>query len=406
MSLLLGLETSCDETAAAVVASGDGGRGRGGCGCGLRVLSSVVATQHELHAEYRGVVPEIASRAHLERVLPVVEKAVSEAGVGLGEIDAVAVGNRPGLIGSLIVGVSAGKALAWALGVPLLGVDHVTAHLVAGQLEEGGRRNADGGKAAMETDKRAGGEGAMVGDMGEGGARGLSAFHDPRSAFPRLGLVVSGGHTTLYRMTGDGAIERLGGTIDDAVGEAFDKAAVILGLPYPGGPEIDRLAEGGDAKAVRFPRSMLGPGSLDFSFSGLKTSMLYAVRGQPIGKGKSATFEKDHTDLSEQRRADLAASFQAAAIDAVIAKLERALDWMEQEGGAARAVVIGGGVSANSRLRAEAMALGQRRGVEVVLPAMRYCVDNAAMIAGAAARRLGAGEVDDLSLRVVATGGG
>ncbi|MEM6756864.1 MAG: tRNA (adenosine(37)-N6)-threonylcarbamoyltransferase complex transferase subunit TsaD [Planctomycetota bacterium] len=362
MSLLLGLETSCDETAAAVVEADAAGR--------LIVRSSVVATQHDLHAEYRGVVPEIASRAHLERVLPVVERAIDEAGVGLGEIDAVAVGNRPGLIGSLIVGVSAAKALAWALGKPIVGVDHVTAHLTAGELG------------------------------GIGGDEERAVQH------PALGLVVSGGHTTLYRMTQPGRIDRLGGTIDDAVGEAFDKAAVILGLPYPGGPEIDRLAGRGDSEAVRFPRSMLGEGSLDFSFSGLKTAMLYAVRGKPVGKGKAATFERDHTALSDAQRADLAASFQAAAVDALIAKLGRAVDRMIDDGDPPRAIVVGGGVSANSRLRAEAEALGERLGVPVVLPAMRYCVDNAAMIAGAAARRLATGEVDDLSLPVVATGAG
>ncbi|MEM9252954.1 MAG: tRNA (adenosine(37)-N6)-threonylcarbamoyltransferase complex transferase subunit TsaD, partial [Planctomycetota bacterium] len=294
--------------------------------------------------------------------------AVDEAGVTLGEVDAVAVGNRPGLIGSLIVGVSAAKALAWALGKPIVGVDHVTAHLTAGELDHGG----DDSPHAI--------------------------------AYPALGLVVSGGHTTLYRVTGPGAVQRLGGTIDDAVGEAFDKAAVILGLPYPGGPEIDRLARGGDAGAVRFPRSMLGPGSLDFSFSGLKTAMLYAVRGKPVGKGKSATFERDHTALTDAQRADLAASFQAAAVDALVAKLGRAAERMVDDGDAPRSIVIGGGVSANSRLRVEATALGERLGVPVTLPAMRYCVDNAAMIAGAAAQRLARGEVDDLSLPVVATG--
>ncbi|MEO0965544.1 MAG: tRNA (adenosine(37)-N6)-threonylcarbamoyltransferase complex transferase subunit TsaD [Planctomycetota bacterium] len=400
MSLLLGLETSCDETAAAVVEHDSAGA--------LLVRSSVVATQHDLHAEYRGVVPEIASRAHLERVLPVVERAIDEAGVGLGEIDAVAVGNRPGLIGSLIVGVSAAKALAWALGKPIVGVDHVTAHLTAGELREGGGRRAEGGMAAIEAaEQNAAGSAIDPHDAGDR-HREPCVLRSPPSAlpFPRLGLVVSGGHTTLYRTTQPGRIDRLGGTIDDAVGEAFDKAAVILGLPYPGGPEIDRLAGRGNSEAVRFPRSMLGEGSLDFSFSGLKTAMLYAVRGRPVGKGKAATFERDHTALSDAQRADLAASFQAAAIDALIAKLGRAVDRMTDDGDRPRAIVIGGGVSANSRLRAEAASLGERLGVPVVLPAMRYCVDNAAMIAGAAARRLATGEVDDLSLPVVATGAG
>jgi N6-L-threonylcarbamoyladenine synthase len=379
MTLLLGLETSCDETAAAVVAAPDHA-------ARLVVRSSVVATQHELHAEYRGVVPEIASRAHLERVLPVVERALHDAGVAPRDLDAIAVGNRPGLIGSLIVGVSAAKALAWALDRPLVGVDHVTAHLVAGELES---RNA----------KRETGSLATSSDVAEHSELRLS-----RSDFPRLGLVVSGGHTTLYRMIDADRIERLGGTLDDAIGEAFDKAAVVLGLPYPGGPEIDRVARDGDPHAVRFPRSMLGPDSLDFSFSGLKTAVLYAVRGRPVGKGRQARFERDPADLDDRRRADLAASFQAAAVDAVIAKLERALRRMADDGTPARSIVIGGGVSANSRLRADAAALARRQDLPLILPAMRYCVDNAAMIAAAAARRLAAGHTDTLGLPVAATG--
>ncbi|MEM6332088.1 MAG: tRNA (adenosine(37)-N6)-threonylcarbamoyltransferase complex transferase subunit TsaD [Planctomycetota bacterium] len=401
MTLVLGIESSCDETAAAVVELVSGRP---------VVRSSVVATQHELHAEYRGVVPEIASRAHLERVLPVIERAVAEAGVALGELGAVAIGNRPGLIGSLIVGASAGKALAWALGLPVVGVDHVTAHLVAAELIEGGLRIADCGGAAKRPIRETALGRAAVQPPANVTDRDPSAFRDPpsalepSSAFPKLGLVVSGGHTTLYRIDGSGEIARLGGTIDDAVGEAFDKAAVILGLPYPGGPEIDRLAESGDPAAVRLPRSMLGKGSLDFSFSGLKTALLYAVRGKPVGKGKDATFERDHTALRPQERADLAASFQAAAVDALIVKLERAFERMRDDGAEPASIVIGGGVSANSRLRAQAEALGERLGVAVRVPAMRYCVDNAAMIAAAAGPRLAAGDVDDLSMPVLATG--
>ncbi|MEO0587585.1 MAG: tRNA (adenosine(37)-N6)-threonylcarbamoyltransferase complex transferase subunit TsaD [Planctomycetota bacterium] len=415
MTLILGIESSCDETAAAVVEL-VGGR--------PVVRSSVVATQHELHAEYRGVVPEIASRAHLERVLPVMEKAVAEAGVSLGELGAVAIGNRPGLIGSLIVGASAGKALAWALGLPVVGVDHVTAHLVAADLVEGRRAKDEGRSGEEKGERRRGNDEPVTRATGEhedresvGALERSSAVGEDREtssfalrpssfepSFPRLGLVVSGGHTTLYRVEASGEIARLGGTIDDAVGEAFDKAAVILGLPYPGGPEIDRLAQSGDPAAVRLPRSMLGKESLDFSFSGLKTALLYAVRGKPVGKGKDATFERDHTALSEQQRADLAASFQAAAVDALIVKLERAFARMRDDGAEPASIVIGGGVSANSRLRSQAEALGERLGVAVRVPAMRYCVDNAAMIAAAAGPRVAAGDVDDLSLPVLATG--
>ncbi|MHC5004547.1 MAG: tRNA (adenosine(37)-N6)-threonylcarbamoyltransferase complex transferase subunit TsaD, partial [Planctomycetota bacterium] len=213
--LVLGIETSCDETAAAVVA---GGRD---------VLSNVIATQHDLHAEYAGVVPEIASRAHVERILPVVRRAVKEAGVAYADLEAVAVGHRPGLIGSLLVGVSAAKALAWSLGVPIVGVDHIVAHLYAGLLDA------------------------------------------PPAPAPALGLVVSGGHTSLLLLDDPLAPRVLGRTLDDAIGEAYDKAAAMLGLGYPGGPAVDRLAAEGDDRAVDLPVSLLGPDSLDFSFSGL-----------------------------------------------------------------------------------------------------------------------------------------
>lgn len=344
-TVILGIETSCDETAAAVVRDG------------REVLSNVVASQHELHAEYGGVVPELASRAHAERVLPIVREALARAGVGLDQVDAVAVGHRPGLIGSLLVGVSAGKALAWSLGKPLVGVDHVQAHLYAGAL-----------------------------------GRGEAA------AFPALGLVVSGGHTSMYRVDSWTSLTRLGSTIDDAMGEAFDKAATILGLGYPGGPNLDRLAQRADAdeRAHEFPIARIAPGSLDFSFSGLKTSLLYAVRGVPLPGGH---FERDHTWLSEGSRADLAASFQRAAVAAAILKMERALDRMSEEGRGARAILAGGGVVANSRLRRELAALAARRGVPLWLPEMSVCVDNAAMIAGLGFERLRAGLVSDVDLQ-------
>ena len=373
MSLILGIETSCDETAAAVV---EGGR---------VVRSSVVWSQHELHERYAGVVPEIASRAHLERILPVVDAALKEAGVALPDIDAIAVGNRPGLIGSLLVGVSAAQALAWATGKPLIGIDHVQAHLHAALLEE--VRGAKGEVRSSDTER----------------ASETSHFEPRTSTFPLLGLVVSGGHTSLYLVHSPLEQTVLGRTIDDAVGEAYDKAAVILGLGYPGGPTLDRLARTGDPKATRFPRSMLGADSLDFSFSGLKTAMLYAVRGFPVGRGDSATFTRTADDLSERERADLAASFQAAAVDTLIMKMGRALDQLAARGVACRGVVIGGGVSANSHLRERAVAFTEERGLQLHLPELAYCVDNAAMIAGLAHEHLAAGRVDSLDLPAVAT---
>lgn len=343
--LILALESSCDETAAAVVRAG------------RDVLSSVVASQDDLHAEYGGVVPEIASRAHVERILPVVRRAVRDAGVALELIDAVAVGNRPGLIGSLVVGVAAAKALAWGLGKPIIGVDHVHAHLYGGLLD------ADA------------------------------------PPFPALGLVVSGGHTALYRCESVLAIRRLGSTIDDAAGEAYDKAAAILGLAWPGGPALDRLAAKGDERAFDFPIARIAPDSLDFSFSGLKTAVLYAVRGVPQRRGRETGFQRDHTALGGREKADIAASFQRAAIGALMLKLGRAADAT----GPYRSLLVGGGVSANSRLRRELPVFAAERGLELRIPPMAYCLDNAAMIAGLAHARLHAGRTDDLSLRAIPT---
>jgi N6-L-threonylcarbamoyladenine synthase len=312
---------------------------------GGKVLSNVIASQDDLHAEYRGVVPEIASRAHAEKILPVVRRGLTEAGVGMRDLSAVAVGHRPGLIGSLLVGVAAAKALAWALGngeggVPLVAVDHVHAHLYSGCLDAGLPR------------------------------------------FPALGLVVSGGHTSLYRLDSWTRLERLGATIDDAVGEAFDKAATILGLPFPGGPNLDRLAStpGADERAVKFPVSRLSPESLDFSFSGLKTAMLYAAKGVPGERGRAGV---PAVELTEKRKADLAASFRRAAVDAVMLKLKWALNVIPGEGAEHQRVVLcGGGVTRNTLLRSELSEWGRQRGLEVRLPPLSLCVDNGAMIAG------------------------
>jgi N6-L-threonylcarbamoyladenine synthase len=346
---VLGIESSCDETAAAVVE-------------GSRVLSSVVATQHDLHAEYGGVVPEIASRAHEEHILPVSRRAVKDAGIELTGLGAIAVGHRPGLVGSLLVGLSAAKALAWSLGVPLIGVDHVHAHLTAAALDA-----------------------------------------EPL-AFPALGLVVSGGHTTLYKMASDTELSRLGGTIDDAAGEAYDKVATILGLGHPGGPLVDKLAcePGADGHMFDFPIGLMQKDNLNFSFSGVKTSVLYAVRGRPNPPtlpGKEPIVLPPPPEMTDQRKRDIAASFQRCVCAALLRKTEAA--W--ERHGPFRSIVVGGGVSANSRLRREMGELGGRLGVPVRVPPMKYCVDNAAMIAGLGVKLLEAGRQDDLTLAAVPT---
>ena len=347
---VLGVESSCDETAFGVV---DDAR---------RVIASSVASQHDLHAEFGGVVPEIASRAHVERLLPTLHKALEEADCELSDIDAIAVGHTPGLIGALLVGVSCAKALSWSLGVPLVGVDHVRAHLYAGLLNT---------------------------DLEEG------------DCFPALGFVGSGGHAALYEMTSPTEAVRIGATIDDAIGEAYDKVGGMLGLGHPGGPEVDRRAQLGDDRAHDFPVSTLGKESLDFSFSGLKTSVLYAVRGQPTrGEDGKAVFTRDAGDLSDERVNDVCASFQRASVRAVVKKLDRAIAAHSE----VRTLFVGGGVSANSALRAQVLSWGERYRVRVVLPETRFCVDNGAMIAGLGARLLESGVRDDLSLGAIPSG--
>jgi N6-L-threonylcarbamoyladenine synthase len=343
MGLILAIESSCDETAAAVVDET------------LCVRANVVASQHELHREYGGVVPEIASRAHLERIVPVIERALSESGAGLSEISAIATGIRPGLIGSLLVGVSAAKGLAWARGLPFHAIDHVAAHLFAGLLRDG----PDAPEAASET------------------------------LFPALGLVVSGGHTSLFVIEGPSECRLVGRTIDDAVGEALDKAAAMLELAHPGGPNLERLAEAGDPRALRFALPQL-KNPLDFSLSGLKTKLLYEVRGVPQGRGASSVFLRTSADLAPARRSDLAASFQRAAISQVVDRLGRAADLHRP-----RALFVGGGVVANRTLRRELLAFATERSLELVVPEPRYCADNAAMIAGYAQLRRRSGDRGD-----------
>ncbi len=314
--IILGIETSCDETAAAVVVDG------------RIIASSVVSTQVELHAPFGGVVPEIASRAHLERVNTVIGDAMVEAGVGFADIDAVAACRGPGLAGALLVGVSAGKALALACKVPYVGVNHLEGHLHAAWLQ------------------------------------------DPNVALPLAVLLVSGGHTMLVAVHGDANYRILGQTVDDAAGEAFDKVARLLGLGYPGGPVIDHLARTGNPTAIRFPRPMAGDG-LSFSFSGLKTAVLHHVRRNPESMAEAAEV------------ADVAASFQAAVVDVLTSKLDAAADSID-----ARTLVIGGGVAANSALRASVAGLGHETGRQVLIPPRELCTDNAAMIAATAWWRL------------------
>ncbi|MFO0874706.1 MAG: tRNA (adenosine(37)-N6)-threonylcarbamoyltransferase complex transferase subunit TsaD, partial [Phycisphaerales bacterium] len=339
-TVVLGIETSCDETAAAVVEDG------------VRVRSNIIATQHDLHARYAGVVPEIASRAHLERILPVVREALATAGATLGDLDAVAVGHRPGLIGSLLVGVSAAKALAWSLGVPIVGVDHVVAHLHAAFL-----RDDEGGAEAARR------------DAAPNATRRTDVATPAREASPgaALGLVVSGGHTNMYLVDEAGRAAPLARTIDDAVGEAYDKVGTLLGLPYPGGPHVDRLAASGDERAFDFPTGLPRRDVLDFSFSGLKTAVLYEVRppsrrgGDRTGlaaPGAQPSERAGPPQLTERRRADIAASFQRAAIGAIVRKIGLALDRHP-----VATLLVGGGVSANSRLRRELAELAAERGV-------------------------------------------
>ncbi len=312
--LLLAIESSCDETAAAVVT-----RDR-------RVLSNVVASQSDLHQRFGGVVPEIASRAHVERILPVIDEALKQAGATLGDLAGIAVVNEPGLVGSLLVGLTAAKTLAMVLDLPLVAVNHLEAHLYACCLAEG------------------------------------------RDVFPAVGLVVSGGHTNVYDCRSVVEYELLGTTIDDAAGEAFDKVAAILGLGYPGGPSIAAAAESGDPRAFRFPRTFLNNKRPQFSFSGLKTAVLYEVRGTP------GSHREDPPPLTPQRIADIAASFQAAVTDVLIGKCRQAIEQLGHP-----RLCVGGGVAANRQLRSGLAQMADETGVELLIAPPEYCTDNAAM---------------------------
>jgi len=347
---ILGIETSCDETACAVVADG------------RRVLANTVASQFDLHERFGGVVPEIASRAHIEAINGVIEAALKDCGVPLERIAAVAVTHEPGLIGSLLVGLMAAKTLAWVYDVPLIAVNHIYAHTYAAALDA-----------------------------------------EPIE-YPAAALICSGGHTALYDCRSPLELKLLGATIDDAAGEAFDKVAGILRLGYPGGPAIDAAARPGDPKAVAFPRSLLRGQSLDFSFSGLKTAVLYHVNGVPGAirhkRRRRAPVEQKRgvENLSDQEIADIAASFQAAVVDVLRIKLRRAAKLT-----GARTLILGGGVSANSALRAAAKELADKLNCTLRLPELRFCMDNAAMVAGLAYHYYKAVRFADLDLEAHAT---
>jgi len=327
--LVLGIETSCDETGIALF---DTERG---------LLADALHSQIAVHAEYGGVVPELASRDHIRKTIPLVDEVLARAGVTRNELDAVAYTAGPGLVGALMVGAAIGRSMAYALNIPALGVHHMEGHLLAPMLEE----------------------------------------QPPQ--FPFVALLVSGGHTQLVDVTGIGHYQLLGESVDDAAGEAFDKAAKMLGLPYPGGPHIAKLAEQGNAQRFDFPRPMVRQGGLNFSFSGLKTAVLNAVNECKTQDGT----------LSAQDSADIAASFQVAVVETLMLKCRRALNETGR-----KQLIIAGGVSANKALRQSLETMVSKLGGRLFYARPEFCTDNGAMIAFAGAQRLAAGHCDDLAI--------
>lgn len=338
---ILGIETSCDETAAAVVADGK------------VIKSSIVASQTKLHEKYGGVVPEIASRAHIEKIYPVIAEAIAQASVDKDDIDAIAVANQPGLTAALIVGVTAAKTLSFVWEKPLIAINHLHAHLQSALMEQ----------------------------------------NSPE--LPAVALIVSGGHTSLYDYHSPLQPVLLGSTIDDAAGEAFDKVASILKLSYPGGPAIEKAAKNGNQKAIKFPVSMLGKNSLDFSFSGIKTAVLYYCHGKDM-KGENKV-----DSMSKQQIADIAASFQAAVVEALVKKTKRAAEKID-----AKTILLGGGVAANTELRTrlQQMCDSMKLPKKLLVAPKQYCTDNAVMVASLAYHKFKAGLFADLTLEPMATG--
>jgi N6-L-threonylcarbamoyladenine synthase len=318
---VLGIDTSCDDTSASVVVDGE------------RILSNVVSSQSDIHKKYGGIVPELASRRHVEMIWPVVDEALSNAGITIDDVDAIAVCYGPGLIGSLLIGCCFAKSVAYAKKIPIVAVNHLEGHM-------------------------------------------FSVFLENKLSFPFLSLIVSGGHTSLYIVNGFGQYVELGRTRDDAAGEAYDKVAKMLGLGYPGGPVIDKLAREGDPKAFDFPRAYV-PESFDFSFSGLKTSVKLAVSSQQSAISMN----------------DIAASFQAAVVDVLVRKVE----WAIVRKGIKR-VILSGGVSANNELRRRMKEMAEEREVELFLPSISLCTDNAAMIAAVGYHHFMAGNISGIDL--------
>jgi N6-L-threonylcarbamoyladenine synthase len=329
MSIILGIDTSCDDTAASVVENG------------TKIFSNIVSNQTDIHKKYGGIVPELASRRHVEMIWPVVDEALKASDIKLEDLSCVAVCNGPGLIGSLLVGCSFAKAICYSKGIPLVAVNHLEGHIFSAFLEE------------------------------------------PKPSFPFLGLIVSGGHTCLYRVYGFIKYTELGRTRDDAAGEAYDKVAKLLGLQYPGGPIIEKLAQNGNPGAIDFPRAYL-PESFDFSFSGIKTAVLNYAKKASIGQQPLVTIQKTNdqcpvtNDQYHSLLADIAASFQASVIDVLVKKTE----WAISKEGINR-VVLTGGVAANNELRKRMKEMGDKRGAEIFMPSAYLCTDNAAMIASA-----------------------
>jgi len=317
--IILGIETSCDETSASVVEDG------------IKVHSNIVASQQELHTRFGGVVPEIACRAHTDTIITVIDKAVTEANIKLSDIDAISVANTPGLIGALLIGLTTAKTLSWLLGIPLITINHLHAHIYASKIE-----------------------------------------HEDID-YPAISLVVSGGHTSLFLTQSETRHTQVGGTIDDAAGEAFDKVGKILGLGYPAGPEIDTISQKGNGKAILFPRSYLKKDSLDFSFSGVKTAVLYHCMGQ------DSKNTGEMPELKDREIADLAASFQEAVVDVLVNKTIFAATKFS-----ARSIILGGGVACNSRLRQRLADAAKQRDIPLYYPSKKLCMDNAAMVAGLA----------------------